>query len=69
MTCVVCVCACVCVQVVLAGGFAFDIIDRLSGGTLNVDPPEWAIQVPVRKAQRGCVCVCAREWAHLICPE
>ncbi len=28
-------------QVVLAGSFAFDIIDRLGGGTLNVEPPEW----------------------------
>merc|ERR1712188_43516 len=28
-------------QVILAGSFAFDIVDRLSGGTLNVAPPWW----------------------------
>ncbi len=28
-------------QVVLAGSFAFNIIDRLSGGTLGVDAPDW----------------------------
>ena len=32
-------------QVVLAGGFAFDFLDRLTGGTLNVDPPAWAIKI------------------------
>jgi WD repeat-containing protein 35 len=28
-------------QVILAGSFAFDIIDRLSGGTLNITVPDW----------------------------
>eukprot|EP00511_Aplanochytrium_stocchinoi_P013647 CAMPEP_0204881512 /NCGR_PEP_ID=MMETSP1349-20130617/2759_1 /ASSEMBLY_ACC=CAM_ASM_000710 /TAXON_ID=215587 /ORGANISM="Aplanochytrium stocchinoi, Strain GSBS06" /LENGTH=235 /DNA_ID=CAMNT_0052040499 /DNA_START=18 /DNA_END=725 /DNA_ORIENTATION=- len=28
-------------QVILAGGFAFDIIDRMSGGTLNITVPDW----------------------------
>ena len=35
-------------QVVLAGGFAFDFLDRATGGTLNVDPPAWAIQLVFR---------------------
>ena len=30
-------------QVVLAGSFAFDILDRISGGTLNTDAPEWVM--------------------------
>ena len=38
----------VCMQVVLAGGFAFDFLDRATGGTLNVDPPAWAIQLVFR---------------------
>ena len=28
-------------QIILAGGFAFDILDRLSGGTLNIVVPNW----------------------------
>ncbi len=28
-------------QVILAGSFAFDILDRLSGGTLNIVVPDW----------------------------
>ena len=28
-------------QIILAGSFAFDIIDRLSGGTLNIVVPNW----------------------------
>jgi WD repeat-containing protein 35 len=28
-------------QVILAGSFAFDIVDRLSGGTLNITVPDW----------------------------
>ncbi|EKX46364.1 hypothetical protein GUITHDRAFT_70770 [Guillardia theta CCMP2712] len=32
-------------QVVLAGGFAFDLLDRSTGGTLNIDPPDWAMSV------------------------
>lgn len=28
-------------QVILAGSFAFDIIDRLSGGSLNITVPDW----------------------------
>lgn len=28
-------------QVILAGSFAFDIVDRLSGGTLNIAVPDW----------------------------
>ncbi|EKX41195.1 hypothetical protein GUITHDRAFT_142126 [Guillardia theta CCMP2712] len=28
-------------QVVLAGSFAFDIIDRIGGATLNIGPPQW----------------------------
>jgi WD repeat-containing protein 35 len=28
-------------QVILAGSFAFDIVDRLSGGTLNIAVPNW----------------------------
>jgi hypothetical protein len=30
-------------QVILAGGFAFDIVDRITGGTLNTRVPEWAM--------------------------
>eukprot|EP00961_Rhodomonas_salina_P122028 1642947-Rhodomonas_salina.2 len=30
-------------QVVLAGSFAFDIIDRIGGATLNIGPPKWVI--------------------------
>lgn len=29
------------VQVVLAGGFAFQIVDRLAGGTFNIAQPQW----------------------------
>eukprot|EP00949_MAST-11_sp_MAST-11-sp1_P000116 g116.t1 len=28
-------------QIILAGGFAFDILDRISGGTLNIIVPAW----------------------------
>ena len=28
-------------QVILAGSFAFDIVDRVSGGTLNITVPDW----------------------------
>lgn len=28
-------------QVILAGSFAFDIVDRLSGGSLNITVPDW----------------------------
>eukprot|EP00937_MAST-01D_sp_MAST-1D-sp2_P002067 g2067.t1 len=28
-------------QVILAGSFAFDVVDRVSGGTLNIEVPEW----------------------------
>ena len=28
-------------QVILAGSFAFNIVDRLSGGSLNMTPPDW----------------------------
>eukprot|EP00948_MAST-09A_sp_MAST-9A-sp1_P000242 g242.t1 len=28
-------------QIILAGSFAFDILDRLSGGTLNITVPTW----------------------------
>ena len=28
-------------QVILAGSFAFDILDRISGGTLNIVVPDW----------------------------
>jgi len=28
-------------QVILAGSFAFDILDRISGGTLNIVVPKW----------------------------
>ena len=28
-------------QIILAGSFAFDIIDRLTGGTLNIVVPTW----------------------------
>jgi hypothetical protein len=28
-------------QVILAGSFAFDIVDRMSGGTLNITVPDW----------------------------
>ena len=28
-------------QVILAGGFCFDVVDRLSGGTLNIVVPNW----------------------------
>jgi len=28
-------------QVILAGSFAFDIVDRISGGTLNIIVPDW----------------------------
>ena len=31
-------------QIILAGGFAFDIVDRLSGGTLNIAVPDWVNQ-------------------------
>ena len=29
------------IQTVLTASLAFDIIDRISGGTLGIDPPEW----------------------------
>merc|ERR1719183_828615 len=28
-------------QIILAGGFAFDILDRITGGTLNITVPDW----------------------------
>ena len=28
-------------QIILAGSFAFDIVDRVSGGTLNITVPDW----------------------------
>jgi hypothetical protein len=31
-------------QIILAGSFAFDIVDRLSGGTLNIAVPDWIIE-------------------------
>ena len=31
-------------QVILAGSFAFDIVDRLSGGTLNIVVPNWVVE-------------------------
>eukprot|EP00945_MAST-04E_sp_MAST-4E-sp1_P002910 g2910.t1 len=31
-------------QIILAGSFAFDIIDRLSGGTLNIVVPDWVVE-------------------------
>ena len=62
-------------QVILAGSFAFDIVDRLSGGTLNITVPDWVnafvvdpiITVPgawlllnlVRPIAGGCEC-CVR---------
>lgn len=30
-------------QVILAGSFAFDIVDRLSGGSLNITVPKWVV--------------------------
>merc|ERR1711871_1429791 len=35
-------------QIILAGSFAFDIIDRLSGGTLNIVVPNWIEDYIVR---------------------
>ncbi len=35
-------------QVILAGSFAFDILDRLSGGTLNIVVPNWIEEGLVR---------------------
>jgi hypothetical protein len=35
-------------QIILAGGFAFDIVDRLSGGTLNIVVPDWIETMWVR---------------------
>lgn len=32
-------------QIILAGSFAFDIIDRLTGGTLNIVVPSWVDEV------------------------
>lgn len=32
-------------QIILAGSFAFDIIDRLTGGTLNIVVPTWVDEV------------------------
>ena len=34
-------------QVILAGSFAFDIVDRMSGGTLNITVPDWINSVLV----------------------
>ena len=31
-------------QVILAGSFAFDIVDRVSGGTLNIVVPNWVVE-------------------------
>ena len=36
-------------QVILAGSFAFDIVDRLSGGTLNITVPKWVDDILVDK--------------------
>jgi hypothetical protein len=35
-------------QVVLAGSFGFDVVDRLSGGSLNIMVPEWVDQAIVQ---------------------
>ena len=34
-------------QVILAGSFAFDIVDRVSGGTLNITVPDWVNSIIV----------------------
>ncbi len=34
-------------QVILAGSFAFAIVDRISGGTLGVDVPQWVVDFVV----------------------
>ena len=39
-------------QVILAGSFAFDIVDRLSGGTLNITVPKWVDDILVDKSLR-----------------
>ena len=31
-------------QVLLAAGFAFDIVDRIGGTTLNIGPPQWCTE-------------------------
>jgi len=60
-------------QVILAGSFAFDIVDRVSGGTLNITVPDWVnaflvdpiITIPglwmlinLVSATRALLCVC-----------
>ena len=35
-------------QIILAGSFAFDILDRLSGGTLNIVVPNWVDELIVK---------------------
>merc|ERR1719261_383142 len=35
-------------QVILAGSFAFDIVDRISGGSLNIQVPHWVDDVLIK---------------------
>jgi len=56
-------------QVILAGSFAFDIIDRLSGGTLNIVVPNWIDDVFVNTVIRipGLWWLLNMVWLVLVC--
>lgn len=56
-------------QVILAGSFAFDIIDRLSGGTLNIVVPNWIDDYFVNTVIRvpGLWWILNMAWLVLVC--
>ena len=44
-------------QIVLAGSFIFELIDRIPGGTLNIDLPDWAVTYLEQGICGRCGCV------------